>query len=118
MCCFQELHSAFEMAEELRLENDNKQKLLEEREVDLDRRMAEMSQAFCNAETDRIKIMKVKLAEETRKRNKMKRQLTKERSKRKRVELEKAIEKRRGKRMEKRKKDDRCQVNFLTIYRS
>ena len=55
--------------------------------------MVEMSQAFCKAESDRMKIMKVKLAEEIRQRKKMKRQLTKERNKRKRVELEKAIEK-------------------------
>lgn len=121
MFCLQELYSAFEMVEELRLEYDNKRKLLEEREYDLERRMVEMSQAFCEAESDRMKIMKVKLAEEIRQRKKMKRQLAKERNKRKRVELEKAIEKRRGKRMEKRKKkkrmekrkkQDTCQVNF------
>lgn len=109
MFCLQELHLAFKMMEELKLEYDNKRK---ECEYNLDRRMVEMSQAFCKAESDRMKIMKVKLAEEIRRRKKMKRQLTKERNKRKRVELEKAIEKRRGKRMEKRKKEHRCQVNF------
>lgn len=101
----EELHLAFKMVEELQLEY-NKRK---ECEYNLDRRMVEMSQAFCKAESDRMKIMKVKLAEKIRQRKKMKRQLTKERNKRKRVELEKAIEKRRGKRMEKRKKEDRCQ---------
>ena len=117
MCCFQGLHSAFEMMGELRLEYDNKRKVLEGREFDLNRRMSEVSQAICNAETDRMKIMRVKLAEETRRRKKMKRQLAKERNKRKRVEMEKAIEKRRGKRMEKRKREDTCQVNFLSICR-
>ena len=110
--CLQELHSAVGMVQELRLEYDNKRKLLEEREYDLDRRMVEMSQAFCKAESDRMKTMKKKLAEEIRQRKKIKRQLAKERNKRKRVELEKAMEKRRGKRMEKRKKEDTCQVNF------
>ena len=110
--CLQELHSAVGMLQELRQEYDNKRKLLEERECDLDRRMVELSQAFWKAESDRMKIMKKKLAEEIRQRKKMKRQLAKERNKRKRVELEKAMEKRRGKRMEKRKKEDTCQVNF------
>lgn len=112
MFWLQEQHSAFEMVQELLLEYDNKQKLLDEREYDLDRRMVEMSQASCKAESDRMKIMKKKLAEEIRQRKKMKRQLANERNKRKRVELEKAIEKRRGKRMEKRKKEDTYQVNF------
>ena len=106
MFCLQELHSALEMVKEIRLECDNKRKLLEEREYDLDRRMVEMPQAFCKAESDRLKV---KLAEEVRQRKKLKRQLGKERNKRKRVELEKAIEKRRRKRMIKRKKKDTCQ---------
>ena len=110
--CLQELHSAVGMVQELQLEYDNKRKLLEEREYDLDRRMVEISQACCKAESDRMKIMKKKMAEEIRQRKKIKRQLAKERNKRKRVELEKAMEKRRGKRMEKRKKEDTCQVNF------
>lgn len=109
MFWLQELHSAFEMVQELQLEYGNKQKLLDEREYDLDRKTVEMSQASCKAESDR---MKEKLAEEIRRRKKMKRQLANERNKRKRVELEKAIEKRRGKRMEKRKKEDTYQVNF------
>ena len=108
----QELHSAVEMVQELQREFDNGQKLLDEREYDLDRRMVEVSQASCKAERDRMNIMKVKLAEAIRQRKKMKRQLAKERNKRKRLELEKAIEKRRGKRMEKRKKEDTGQVNF------
>ena len=89
MFWLQELRSAVEMMQELQREFDNRQKLL-----------------------DRMKIIKVKLAEAIRQRKKMKRQLAKERNKRKRLELEKAIEKRRGKRMEKRKKEDTGQVNF------
>lgn len=113
---FQELHVVNGLMEKLRLEN--KQKLQDEREwqtLELDRRVAEVSQAFYNADSERMKIMKLKLSRETKRVKRIKWMLVRERSNRKKLELQLAKKKRKGQKMGKRNKKSRvCKVIFFS----
>lgn len=113
---FQELHAVNGKMEKLRLEN--KQKLQDERErqkLELDRRVAESSQAFYYADSNRMKIMKLKLSRETRRVKRIKWMLARERSNRKKLELQLVNKKRKRQKMGKRNKKSRvCKVIFFT----
>lgn len=77
--------------------------------------MGEVSQAFLTAETDQMKIMKLKLVKEANKLKKLKGQLARERSKRKMI-LKLANQRRKKKRIKKRnKKSHVCKVKSLSL---
>lgn len=76
--------------------------------------MTVMSEECRNAEMEKVKIMNMKLAQETNKAKRLKKQLKRERCKRRRIEMKVASEKSKENRMKKRNKKV-CKVKCLTL---
>ncbi len=124
VCGFQVLHIVNGLVK--KLQQESKQQLQDVRErqkIELDRRVAEASQAFHNANSDKMKSMKLKLSMETKRVKRIKWMLARERSNRRKLELKLANKKRKGKRMGKRNKKSNirkvifslCGLNLASI---
>ncbi len=67
MCCFQELNTSLRQQEELQLQTQKLKEKIEQQNLDFEKKMAVMSEECNNAEMDKMKIMKVRLAQEANK---------------------------------------------------